>query len=132
MKPAPTAAAGVDPRAVLDAVGEDPKLLPEEKETALHFSKRDDTVQIVTYERGLARRLLVHPSAEQVEVTVADGDGRPRVPLEAWDGAEIVGVAARLPIGALGIKSSPRKSTQHAPVISGRVLERRGENGGEA
>lgn len=114
------------------SVQEDPALLPEEKETAIHFAKADKSYQIMTYEAGVGRRLLAHPEAERVEVTLLDGDARPRVPLEEWDGRPIVGVAAKLPVGALLVPSEGRKSDQHAKIVSGRVLDLAQESGGNA
>jgi hypothetical protein len=112
-------------RDLLDAVGEDSALTPEEKETTLRLGRRDDHVTGYTAEAGLARRLLAHPHVAVEGVTVPDGDARRDVPPEEHTpGDAIVGVRVRAPVGLLVIKSTPRRdSAGHADVVSPRVLQ---------
>jgi len=108
---------------LVDAVGEDSDLTPEEKETSIHFSKRDDTARVFTAEAGLARRLLAHPHAEARTLNVLDEDGaRTATTPDGYDGGTVVGVVADVPVGVLTVKRDPRKTSQHAPVITDRVL----------
>jgi hypothetical protein len=108
--------------AVLDAVREDPALQPEEKETTFGLTKRHDYFRTFTAEAGLARRLLAHPAVEDKVLTVADGDGYRTLPLAKYDGGDIVGLRARVPVGAVTVRSDPRQTTQHAAIVTDRVL----------
>jgi hypothetical protein len=101
-----------------EAVREDPDLTPAEKETILRFDKPADSAWVYTAEAGLARRLLAHPEAEILYLVAVDGDRRPNVAPENYDGEDVVGVEARLPIACLLVKGRPRASDQHAQVIS--------------
>ena len=103
---------------------DDPRLAPQEKETTIRFARDEDRAVIHTDEAGLGRRLLAHDDSDVVEVAVLD-DGRVRrVTLDEVErGDEPVGVRATLPIGALSIHSSSRKSDRHAQVVSDRVLD---------
>ena len=103
---------------------DDPRLAPSEKETTIRFARDEDRAVIHTDEAGLGRRLLAHDDSDVVEVAVLD-DGRVRrVTLDEVErGDEPVGVRATLPIGALSIRSSSRKSDRHAQVVSDRVLD---------
>ncbi|WP_049938142.1 hypothetical protein [Haloplanus natans] len=108
--------------ALLDLVREDPDLAPQEKETTLRFTKDEDAVRIYTEEAGIGRRLLAHPSATVGGVTVLDGGVRPPADIDEVDGRDIVAVRARVPVGAVKILLNTRESTQHAEVVSERVL----------
>jgi len=103
---------------------DDPRLAPGEKETTIRFARDEDRAIVHTDEAGLGRRLLAHPDSEVVEVAVLD-DGRVRrVTLDEVErGDEPVGVRVTLPIGALSVRSSSRKSDRHAQVVSDRVLD---------
>lgn len=108
---------------LLDAVGEDSDLTPDEKETSITFTKRDDTARMFTAEAGLARRLLAHPHTSVVSLDVLDGNGaRCSVAPDEYTDGEIVGVVADVPVGAFTVQRDPRKSDQHAKVITRRVL----------
>lgn len=113
---------GPDREELREAVREDARLTPAEKETTLRFGKDEDVVHVFTAERGLTRRLISHAHAENVRLVVDDGDGRPARRVGEWDGEPIVGVNLELPIGALLVKREPRKSNQHAPVVASKVL----------
>jgi len=109
-------------RGVRDAVTEDSNLYPEEKETSIRFSKREDEARVYTAEAGLARRLLAHPHVPIDGLTVLDGDARPDVPVDDFDGRGVVGVRARIPVKALAVLSKPRSSPYHAQIVSDRVI----------
>jgi hypothetical protein len=108
--------------ALLEAVREDPDLAPEEKETTLRLGKRDDLAAVYTAEAGLARRLLAHPHVRVEGVTVADGAARRDVAPEETQRGRIVGVRARVPVGVVSVRSSPRATSQHAEIVSDRVF----------
>lgn len=107
--------------------GEDPRLTPEEKETTIRFSRRDDRLAVFTAERGIGRRLLAHPEASIGALIVIDGDrARPGIGLDELDPEDprpVVGVRAELPIGTLTVSREPRARDGHAAVITKRVLE---------
>ncbi|WP_206662518.1 hypothetical protein [Halorubrum sp. BOL3-1] len=116
----------IDRETLVDAFdADDPKLAPEEKETTFGVARDEDRVRFFTAEAGVGRRLLAHPAAVLDEVVVeGDGRGRPaRDPAEVSEGEHVVGVRGTLPVGALQIKSRPRKSDQHAAIVSERVLD---------
>jgi hypothetical protein len=108
--------------ALLEAVREDPDLLPVEKETTLRFAKQDDLASVYSAEAGLARRLLAHPHVRVDGVTVGEGAARRDVPPDEYTEGPIHGVRARVPAACLKIRASLRATTQHAPIISKTVL----------
>jgi len=105
---------------------EDPRLAPEEKETTIRFAKDEDRAVVHTDEAAIGRRILAHPESRVEEVAVLDG-GSERVRRlsveELPDDPEPVGLRASLPVGALSVRSSARKSRQHSLVVSKRVLD---------
>jgi hypothetical protein len=109
-------------RSVLDAVGEDTDITPEEKETTLRLGKVEDEATIYTAEAGISRRILAHPDIEILGLTVAEGDARREISVDEHDNEDIVGVRGSVPVGALSVRSSPRSSTGHADIVSDRVL----------
>lgn len=116
--------AGTVPPELLDAVGEDSGLTPEEKETSIGFTKRDDVARMFTAEAGLARRLLAHPHAAVTSLDVLQGDGRrASVGVDEYTTGQIAGVLANVPVGAFSVKGTPRKSDQHAEIVTERVLQ---------
>lgn len=58
-------------------VREEPGLLPEEKETTIRFSERDQTATVFTSQTACMRRLLGNPNFEPQEIRVLD-DGERR------------------------------------------------------
>jgi len=62
---------------LVEAVAEDRRLGPKEKETLLRFVKTEDRVWVYTEERGLMRRLLQHPEfrLESLQVVTEDSWG---------------------------------------------------------
>lgn len=122
----------LDERDVADLfAADDPQLSPCEKETVVRFARDEDRVTVYTTEAGLGRRLLKHPHTEARGVTIADGSARPEVPVEDLDGTEdVVAVRATAPVGLLQIKASPRRSDQHAEIVTDRVLDAEAITGG--
>jgi hypothetical protein len=106
----------------------DPALTPAEKETVFRFARGEGRLNFFSAERGVGRRLILHPDAVLDAVVVKSGDARPaKDPAAVQVGEDIVGVRGTLPIGALSVLSKPRKSDQHADIVSDRVLEEVGE-----
>ncbi|MFB6256296.1 MAG: hypothetical protein ABEH58_06150 [Haloplanus sp.] len=109
--------------AMREAVREDPDLLPEEKETTLRFAKDQDTAAVYTAEAGLARRLLAHAAVNVEGLTVLEEEeARREVDPDDWGGGDIVGVRARLPVGALKVQRTPRSAGGHAQVVSEKAV----------
>ena len=119
-----TTTEGVDREALVEAFHHsDPALTPAEKETVFRFARDEDRLEFFSAERGVGRRLILHPDAVLDAVVVATGDARPaRDPAAVRPGDDVVGVRGTLPIRALSVLSRPRESDQHADVVSGRVL----------
>ena len=113
-----------DTEALLDAFDrDDPELTPEEKETTLRFARDEDVATFYTAEAGVGRRLIAHPESVLDGVVIKDGRGRPtKAPEEVERGEAVVGVRGTIPVGALQIKSTSRKSDSHASIVSDRVL----------
>ncbi len=127
MKRKTTASASDDrEKRLVGAVNEDEKLGAIEKETRLLFSKSDDHVELYTEEGGLMRQLLQHPEfrLEKLRVVTEDSWGQ-YVDPDDFDGGTITGVDGWVPIGVLSLKTSSRSTSQHAAIVSERVL--RGE-----
>lgn len=114
-----------DTEALVDAFDrDDPELRPEEKETTLRFARDEDVAAFYTAEAGVGRRLIAHPESVLDGVVIKDGRARPTKALEEVErGEQVVGVRGTIPVGALSVKSSSRKDTGHAAVVSKRVLE---------
>ena len=103
---------------VLEAVREDPDLVPMEKETTFRFAKDQDRADVFTSERGLTRRLLTFPPFDLQTVTLADGS---RVDcIQSIDASEdtIVGVRGWVPIGCLKLRTSTRSRGSHAQLVT--------------
>mgnify|MGYP007020454544 CR=1 FL=1 len=104
---------------VLEAVREDPDLVPMEKETTFRFAKDQDRAQVFTAERGLTRRLLTHELFHTDAVLLADGSTVDSVDSLHATEDTIVGVRGTIPIGALKVKASTRADKSgHARVVS--------------
>lgn len=115
----------MSPEEIIDAWERgDPALQSAEKETTIRWAKPDDEAVIHTDEAGIGRRLVAHDHATVEEVTVLDADDtrQRKSPVEVDDEDEPVAIRCRLPIGGVTIGSSPRKTSQHADVVSDRVL----------
>lgn len=104
-------------------VGEDAQLTPAEKETTIRFAKDQDRARIATAESGLMRRVLAHPESAVVSIDTLDGNVRERgKDIDDYSGGDVVGVVATIPVGALQVKLSSRQSSQHAKIVTDRVL----------
>lgn len=96
----------------------------DEREAGLSFlGKHPDDFEIVTYYPSMVRRLLVHPHAtvQWVYIYKPDDQNERVEDLESYelaDGAKIEGVKVTLPMGALTIKSRPRKSNAVRYTVS--------------
>lgn len=115
----------MSPEEIIDAWERgDPALQSAEKETTIRWAKPDDEAVIHTDEAGIGRRLVAHDHATVEEVTVLDADDtrQRKSPEEVDDEDEPVAIRCRLPVGGVTIGSSPRKTSQHAAVVSARVL----------
>ena len=105
---------------------EDPRLASGEKETTIRFAKDEDRATVHTDEAAIGRRLLAHPDSTVESVAVLDGGSERvrRVSVEDLpDDPEPVGLRVSLPVGALSVRSSSRKSRQHSQIVSKRVLD---------
>jgi len=108
---------------LIDAVAEDRRLTPDKKETVLRFTKPEERVCIYTEEGGLMRRLLQHPEfqVERLRVVTEESWGD-RIDPDDFNGGSITGIDGWGPIGLLSLKTSPRTTSQHAAIVSERVL----------
>lgn len=108
------------------AVRRDPELIPMERETTLRVAQDTDALDVFTREQGPMNRLLAHPEATEISVTVLTDDvGGGTVPLSEYSGGDVVGVNATLPVGCLAISREPRSSGSHADMISESVIRDR-------
>ena len=116
---------GVDREALVESFQHsDPALSAAEKETVFRFARDEARLEFFSAERGVGRRLILHPDAVLDAVVLAVGDARPaKDPAAVQAGADVVGVRGTLPIGALSVLSKPRDSDQHADVVSDRVYD---------
>lgn len=113
----------ITPREVVDAVREDSRLNPGEKETTFRFSKIEDVVEVFTDEAGLLRRLLVHPESEVDFLNVLDGDERHTIEdVRDYSGGDVVSGALEVPVGVLQVKLNPRSDRAHSSIVTDRVL----------
>lgn len=109
---------------MIDAVAEG-DLSPQEKETSLSFSKDQDRVRVTTREAGIMRRLLALDYTEVRWVIQETSDGSVKIDAEdlpeEFDGRrKLTSIHGFVPVGALKLSGSPRKSTSHAQVVSSR------------
>lgn len=111
---------------VLERVKLDPMATPVETETSFHFTKDRDVARLTVTEPGLMRRVLAHPFATVITVTVeAEGNRRPALAPPDYDGRPIVHVEAAVPLSVPQLlTSTPRTHSQHADLATERVLDR--------
>lgn len=121
---------GFDVEAALEKVTRDPELNSLEVETCIRFSRDSEVARVFTAEVGLMRRFLAHVAAEPITLTVIEGDARPALTPEQYGGEKIVDLELALPIDALVVPLEPRKSTQHAKIVTSRVFDRLKDGGG--
>lgn len=108
---------------LIEAVANDRRLGPEEKETLLRFVKTEDRVWVYTEEGGLMRRLLQYPEfrLESLRVVTEESVGEIVDP-DDFSEASITGVDGWVPIGVLSLKKRSRTTSQHAAIVPDRVL----------
>ena len=104
---------------LVEAVKEDPDLLPEEKETTFTWAKDEDRAHVFTEEGSITRRLLRYPDfeIESLRVYTEDAPGKRLGGADYSDG-RITGVWGTLPIGSLKILSRSRSDSTHCKIIS--------------
>jgi len=108
---------------IIDSVAEAPNRTPEEKETAINFSKPDDRMSVHSEERSVVKRLLAHPDFEIEIIQQATNDDVYTIDsddlADEFDGRrKTVAVTGSMPIGTLWIKASPRQNTRHSLLVS--------------
>lgn len=98
----------------------DPDLSLAERETALRFADDQDRARVYSASPGVVRRLLAHDDVRVSAVTLHDGEGIQTVEPDEAVGVDVDVVSLRgtLPVGAIGVKSVPRKTNQSAAVVS--------------
>jgi hypothetical protein len=119
----------VDVNTLVEAVGEDPRLKPFEKETHIGFTKdgspttaatRFDqhVARVFTEEAGISRRLLQHPHFEVTGIRVKDslGDARSIEP-DNFCGGKVTAVGGYVPIGTVKLQKRCRSTLGHASVV---------------
>lgn len=107
---------------MIDAVGES-ELLPEEKETAMHFSNADDMVTVHSAMGSIMKRLLAHPEFEIEQVRQRSSNATFDIYAEdleeEFDGRrKLVSLKGEIPVGALMVKKSSRARSGPAAVVS--------------
>jgi len=119
----------VDVDTLVQAVAEDPRLEPIEKETNIGFTKdgspttaatRFDqhVARVFTEEAGISRRLLQHPHFEVTGIRVNDslGDARSIEP-DNFCGGKVTAVGGYAPIGTVKLQKRCRSTAGHASVV---------------
>jgi hypothetical protein len=119
----------VDVDTLVQAVAEDPRLEPIEKETNIGFTKdgspttaatRFDqhVARVFTEEAGISRRLLQHPHFEVTGIRVNDslGDARSIEP-DNFCGGKVTAVGGYVPIGTVKLQKRCRSTAGHASVV---------------
>lgn len=92
-------------------VGEDPDLLPEEKQVSLTTTKRDTQFTVHSEVATVTRWLVEHPAVEITNHRVVDG--------------EIVAVTGTLPRGMVNLAPKPRKIDHFSAMLSTEQLRDR-------
>ena len=103
---------------MLENVQEDRNLKPEEKETLLQVAKDEERVSVYTQHAAICRRLLMldHTDIECVHLS-SDASEKSLTPSE-YNGEDIVGLEATIPVGALSIKGETRESSLQSEIVS--------------
>jgi hypothetical protein len=109
-------------RSLASRVGSD--LSRDEQETGISFFGDSTHFTITTYRRSIVRAILKHEHAAidwLYEHPDESNGGRVDFPLTDTDSntlRKIEGVSATLPLGALSVKGSPRKSDTQSAIVS--------------
>jgi hypothetical protein len=95
-----------------------------EKETSIHFCGDEEEASITSYKATIVKSLLEHDYAEVYRVVVETEEVSHKaveVEDDDWDvvvDETIVGCHARLPIGCLTVKGSPRSNNYQSSIIT--------------
>ena len=84
--------------------GEDPDLLPEEKQVSFTTTKRDGAFTVHSEMPVISRYLIDHPSIEVRDARVVDG--------------YVVAVTAVMPRGLMDLKAKPRTKNHLGRMVS--------------
>lgn len=84
-------------------VRDDPDLTSAEKETLIHWSRDDERLRIHSEQAVVVKWLVRHPQFRERDRRVKDG--------------VLHAVTGTLPVGALKLSGSPRKSNQPGRVL---------------
>lgn len=112
----------MEPEEAVEFVKGDPNGAKAEREFSINFTKADERAWVHSTIASQVKRLLTHSDVETVGISVynEDTDTYSNPTLEEFDGGNkiIWGIAARVPIEALKIQSSPRSQRSYANVVS--------------
>lgn len=118
----------VDVNDLVEAVGEDPDLTPDQKETTIRLAKDGepdenapvfeyDVAHICTEEAGLCRRWLQNPDFTLTKIRVNDSKGEGRViQPDDYSGGKVTAIWGYLPVDTLTGGKSRRKSSNHSDI----------------
>jgi len=99
---------------------EDPRREPHEKETGLHVEGDGTHFSVTSFKKVIYAKLLRHPEFSVKRLHVLDDDGREHTVDTLQEASEqsltVIGVAGRLPVGAVNI-GTPRSSNSHADLV---------------
>jgi len=103
---------------LVSAVGEDPDLLPTEKETIIRWGKVDDRVHIFSEEASIVRRLIRHPLFETDSFRIYNDSSGEWTRTGDYSTGRITSIWGSIPIGAIKIQSGCRSHSAHCHVVS--------------
>lgn len=119
----------VDVSNLIEAVGEDPRLQPFEKETHIGWTKDGSptvaatqfdqhVARVFTEEAGISRRLLQHPHVTVTGIRVNDSLGKGRaIEPDNFCGGRVTAVGGYIPIGTVTLGTSVRSTSGHANIV---------------
>lgn len=119
----------VDVTTLVEAVGEDPRLKPFEKETQIGWTKDgfptvtstqfdQHVAHVFSEEAGISRRLLQHPHFTVTGIRVNDSLGKGRnIQPDNFCGGKVTAVGGYIPIGTVILGTSVRSTSGHANAI---------------
>ena len=120
----------VDMNTLVQAVAEDPRLKPIEKETHIGLTKDGSpttaatqfdqhVARVFTEEAGISRRLLQHPHFTVTGIRVNDslGDARSIEP-DNFCGGKVTAVGGYIPVGTVKVQKTCRSTPGHASIVA--------------
>lgn len=126
---------------LVQAVAEDPRLKPIEKETHIGLTKdgspttaatqfNQHVARVFTEEAGISRRLLQHPHFTVTGVRVNDslGDARSIEP-DNFCGGKVTAVGGYIPVGTVKLQKTCRTTPGHASLVA---YQRQASNSSQA